>query len=131
MKASRIFETVLYAKDLPAEETFYREVLGLEVLERGKAAVVLRCGEEVLLVFDPDVTREQGRGIPQHGTEGSGHIAFAIGDGEFDSWMSHLQKCSVEIEMVADWSKGGRSIYFRDPAGNLVELMPPILRGMK
>ncbi|MCH7760766.1 VOC family protein [candidate division TA06 bacterium] len=125
MKANRIFETVLYAKDLAATERFYRDVLGLEVLQRG----VLRCGEGVLLIFNPEYARKSGRGVPSHGTEGAGHIAFAMREEELEPWRNHLQKCGVEIEMEVEWKEGGRSIYFRDPAGNSVELAPSTLWG--
>ena len=129
MKATKVFETVLYAKDLPAAERFYRDVLGLEVLGRGEAVVVLRCGDAVLLVFSPDVARTPGRGVPSHGTEGPGHVAFAMLEKELDSWRRHVLECGVEIEMEVDWPEGGTSIYFRDPAGNSVELAPPTIWG--
>ena len=31
--------------------------------------------------------------------------------------------------MEVPWPEGGRSIYFRDPAGNSLELAPPTLWG--
>ena len=54
MRPGHIFETVLYGEDLAAMEQFYRDVIGLEVLGRGKAAAVFRCGDGVLLIFNPD-----------------------------------------------------------------------------
>ena len=129
MKARGIFETVLYAKDLDAAEAFYRTVFGLEVLWRGAAAVVFRCGAGVLLVFNPEVTRRPGRGVPSHGAEGAGHVAFSMPDEELDSWRAHLNAQGVPIEMEVSWPEGGRSLYVRDPAGNSVELAPPTLWG--
>ncbi len=129
MKARQIFETVLYARDLAAVEDFYRDAIGLEVLSRGKAVAVFRCGEGVLLIFDPAVTQRTGRGVPTHGTEGPGHIAFAMPDAELDRWREHLQARGVPIEMEVVWPEGGRSIYVRDPAGNSVELAPPTIWG--
>ena len=125
MKAKRIFETVLYAKDLKEVEKFYQDVLGLEVLQRG----VLRCGEGVLLIFNPEYARKSGRGVPSHGSEGPGHIAFAMREEELESWRSHLKECGIEIEDEVEWDEGGQSIYIRDPAGNSVELAPPTLWG--
>ncbi len=49
MQPSRIFETVLYAKDLTEAEKFYHEALGLEVIERGNVAVAFRCCDAVLI----------------------------------------------------------------------------------
>ena len=129
MKAGGVFETVLYARDLDAAEDFYRRVFGLEVLGRAAVAVVFRCGSGVLLVFNPDLTRRPGRGVPSHGAEGAGHIAFAMPDSELESWRDHLYAQSVPIEMEVTWPEGGRSLYVRDPAGNSVELAPPTLWG--
>ena len=129
MKARSIFETVLYARDLGAAEAFYRDVFGLEVLGRGAVAVVFRCGAGVLLVFDPDVARRPGRPVPSHGTDGAGHLAFAMPDEELEPWREQLKAHSVPIEMEVAWPEGGRSLYVRDPAGNSVELAPPALWG--
>ena len=41
-----------------------------------------------------------------------------------------LRKCGVAIESEVDWPSGGTSLYFRDPAGNVLELAPPTLWGV-
>lgn len=129
MNATRIFETVLHARDLAAAEQFYRDVLGLEAIQRSDLLLALRCGSGVLLVFDPDKSSVPGREVPSHGAHGSGHVAFAMRDDEFDAWKQHLLDCGVAIEQEVHWEQGGRSIYFRDPAGNSIELAPPTLWG--
>ena len=129
MKADRIFETVLYADDLAAEEEFYRDALGLEVLDRSELMVVFRCGAGVLLIFDPKKSGVPGRSVPSHGAIGPGHLAFATREDDLDLWRSRLVESGVEIESEVEWEHGGRSIYFRDPAGNSIELAPPTLWG--
>ena len=129
MKAERIFETVLYASDLRAAERFYTSVLGLEMIDRGAVALVLRCGSGVLLIFDPEKSTAADRGVPSHGAKGPGHIAFALAESSDSAWRAHLARCGVKIEMEVSWPQGNRSIYFRDPAGNSVELAPPTLWG--
>jgi catechol 2,3-dioxygenase-like lactoylglutathione lyase family enzyme len=42
-------------------------------------------------------------------------------------WRAHLEGRGVEIESQVEWPNGGRSIYFRDPAGNSVEIATPEL----
>jgi catechol 2,3-dioxygenase-like lactoylglutathione lyase family enzyme len=69
-------------------------------------------------------------GIPGHGTAGAGHLAFAVEADDLPAWREHLKKCRVPIESEVDWPSGGRSIYFRDPAGNSLELAPPTLWGI-
>ena len=129
MKPSRIFETVLYAEDLAAAERFYHEALGLEVLERSNLTVVFRCGGGVLLIFDPRKSAAPDRDVPSHGTTAVGHIAFAAKPEDLDAWREQLRQAGVPIEREVDWDEGGHSIYFRDPAGNVVELAPPTIWG--
>ncbi|MCZ6574637.1 MAG: VOC family protein [Planctomycetota bacterium] len=127
--ARRVFETVLYARDLQAAEKFYTEVVGLEAVQRSEVLLALRCGEGVLLIFDPRKTAVPGRTVPSHGADGPGHVAFAARDDELEPWRRRLHEHGVEIESEVEWEVGGRSIYFRDPAGNSVELAPPTLWG--
>ena len=129
MQASRVFETVLYAEDLGAAERFYRMALGLEVIVRGSLLVALRCGGGVLLIFDPRQSAVPGREVPSHGASGCGHVAFAARPEDLDAWRQQLREAGVSIEREVDWPEGGRSIYFRDPAGNVIELAPPTLWG--
>jgi catechol 2,3-dioxygenase-like lactoylglutathione lyase family enzyme len=129
MKATRIFETVIYASDLAAAERFYTEVLGLEKYSGFGVAVSFRMDRGVLLIFDPDQAIQPNRGVPSHGPHGPGHLAFAARPEELDQWRNHLHARGVEIEMEVNWEQGGTSLYFRDPAGNSIELAPPTLWG--
>lgn len=129
MKPLRIFETVLYSTDLAAMERFYDEVMGLELISRSELVVSFRCDGSVLLIFDPIMSQPEGRDVPSHGMTGEGHIAFAANEDELANWQQRLANAGVEIEQIVDWKQGGRSIYFRDPAGHSVELAPPTLWG--
>ncbi len=129
MKTDRIFETVLYADDLTAAEEFYRDVLGLEILNRLELMLVFCCGVGVLLIFDPKKSGVPGRDVPSHGAIGPGHLAFAAREDDLDLWRNRLIERGVEIESEVEWECGGLSIYFRDPAGNSIELAPPTLWG--
>ncbi|MFL4996127.1 MAG: VOC family protein, partial [Microvirga sp.] len=40
-------------------------------------------------------------------------------------WEERLSEHGVAIEGRTNWSRGGHSIYFRDPDGHLVELATP------
>ena len=129
MKADQIFETVLYADDLAAAEKFYRNTLGLEILNRSDLMVVFRCKVGVLIVFDPEKTGAPDRTVPSHGAIGPGHLAFAAREDDLDLWRSRLVKNGVAIESEVEWEPGGLLIYFRDPAGNSIELATPKLWG--
>ena len=131
LRAQSIFETVLYADDLVVAERFYSDVLGLEVIQRSDLFITFRCGDGVLLIFDPQKSSQPGRTVPIHGTKGPGHIAFATRPEELDTWRKQLKELDIEIEAEVEWKAGGQSIYFRDPAGNSLELAPPTLWGGK
>lgn len=127
MRLREILETSLYADDLEAAERFYADVLGLETITRVPGRhVFFRCGDRVFLVFNPAQTLEGGR-IPPHGASGPGHAAFAVTEAELAEWRARLTAHGVEVEMEVDWPGGGHSLYFRDPAGNSLELGTPAI----
>lgn len=130
MSPAGILETVLYAEDLDATEVFYRDVLGLQpfVSVAGRH-LFYRCGDQVLLIFNPEATRVPPPAgalpVPPHGAQGQGHICFRASAAEIDAWAARLQGKGVAVEADFEWPAGGRSIYFRDPAGNCLEFAEP------
>ena len=125
----RVFETVLYASDLGAAVAFYADVLGFEMIQRSDVLAAFRCGDGVLLIFDRKKSAASGRGVPSHGTAGTGHVAFAASATELAIWRERLRGKGVAIESEVAWEVGGNSIYFRDPDGNILEFAPPTLWG--
>ena len=126
----RVLETILYVSDLDAAERFYGDVLGLE-LDSRKAGlfVFFRCGDGMLLLFEPEAA-SAGRNVPAHGAKGPGHACFAVPERDLDRWRARLEAAGVAIEQATDWPRGGRSFYFRDPAGNSLELATPQIWGI-
>lgn len=130
LRPAGVLETVLYAQDLAAAEAFYTHVLGLDLYDRAPPRQIFyRCGEAMLLIFNPGVTSVVGTGgrlpIPPHGTTGAGHLAFRATAEEIEAWRQRLTDKGVAIESDFVWPDGGRSIYFRDPAGNSLEFAEP------
>jgi catechol 2,3-dioxygenase-like lactoylglutathione lyase family enzyme len=118
------YETVLYAPDPQAAARFYLDVLDLDEVEEAdemNAAFRLPDGN-VLLIFNPERSAQPGRPVPSHGAVGVGHVAFKLEGGTLDEAAVVLRDKGVEVEQEVDWGRG-RSIYFRDPAGNSVELV--------
>jgi steroid delta-isomerase-like uncharacterized protein len=124
-----VSETALYAGDLSAADKFYTEVLGLKkILAVPGRQLVFRCGDAVLLIFDPERTRREqviinGGVIPFHGAAGAGHAAFAVDDDALPGWRERFRMAGVAIESEVSWPNGAHSVYFRDPAGNSLELV--------
>ena len=121
---SGVFESVLYAPDVPSCARFYQSVLGLQPHKAPstQAAIFKLPSQAMLLIFNPDWSRQAGRGAPAHGTTGHGHLALRISDESYAAWLAHLAAHHVPIESEVAWPPGGRSIYCRDPAGNSLEL---------
>jgi catechol 2,3-dioxygenase-like lactoylglutathione lyase family enzyme len=126
----RVLETVLYVDDLDAAARFYGEVLGLELDSRQPGLFVFfKCGPSMLLLFEPAAARG-GRNVPAHGAQGPGHACFAVAEAALDGWQRRLAAAGVGIEQEVSWPRGGRSFYFRDPAGNSLELATPRIWGL-
>lgn len=83
----------------------------------------------MLLIFNPDKAILPNRGVPSHGARPGVYERFLVAPAELDAWRDHLQAQGVPIEMEVNWEQGGTSLYFRDPAGNSIELAPPTLWG--
>ncbi|MDZ4857898.1 MAG: VOC family protein [Candidatus Hydrogenedentes bacterium] len=123
MKATRILETCLYVDNLEAADRFYRDMIGLDFYAKQEGRhVFFRCGTTMFLLFNPESTSDPDSPFGGHGARGAGHAAFEIGDDEVDAWRKHLLGNGVAIESEVDWPSGGHSIYFRDPAGNDLEV---------
>jgi len=135
MKPAGILETVLCARDLEAIEAFYAHVLGLDPTARVPGRHVFYAfGNQMLLIFNPDVTRQPPKPgalpVPAHGTLGEGHVCFRATAAEIGAWRARLEALGVAIEADFEWPGGGRSIYFRDPAGNCLEFAEARIWGL-
>ncbi|HZN33731.1 MAG TPA: VOC family protein [Pirellulaceae bacterium] len=131
MQLQHILETSLYVDDLARAEHFYVEILGLSLVSRQEGRhVFLRCGQRMLLLFNPLGSRQSSDQFPPHGAFGPGHVAFGVAESSLDHWSAYLAERGIPIERVIDWPQGGRSLYFRDPAGNSLELATPRIWGI-
>ena len=134
MEKPDILEAVIYASDLPAAEVFYTRLLGTapHATVDGRH-VFYKLAHQMLLIFNPAATLKAPDGplpVPPHGAEGQGHVCFAArGADGIEAWRRHLSGMGVAIESDFEWPQGGRSIYFRDPAGNSVEVAEPRIWG--
>jgi catechol 2,3-dioxygenase-like lactoylglutathione lyase family enzyme len=128
MKIS-ITETCLYAESLEKAEHFYSEVMGFELVMKEKERhLFYKCENGMLLIFNPRHTSNvqtevNGKPVPLHGAKGPGHIAFSVENDAYDEWKTRLRKKNIEIESEIEWPGNARSFYFRDPAGNSLEII--------
>ncbi len=125
----RVLETGLYVDDLARAAAFYEGVMGLAPMLADGRFIAYPVGGTVLLLFkrgtsDTTIIMPFGT-IPPHEGAGRLHFAFAIEAADLPAWRAHLESHNVVIEGEAHWPKGGVSLYFRDPDGNLAEIATP------
>jgi catechol 2,3-dioxygenase-like lactoylglutathione lyase family enzyme len=116
---------VLGVSDWETSNAFYRDVLGVDVVELdlGRTAYRLPDGRQ-LNVHGPGATPQPRARDPVH--PGSGDLCFTW-DGTPEAALEHLRACGVVPELGPVPRTGARgagtSVYFRDPDGSLLELI--------
>jgi len=122
VKVQRIDHVVLTVVDIGRTIAFYERVLGMTAVSFGDGRRALAFGDQKLNLhqagreFVPKAARP---------TPGAIDLCFTT-DVPLDEVAAHLRSCSVET-LLGPVDKTGargslRSLYFRDPDGNLVEV---------
>lgn len=125
-----LLETALYVDDMARSVTFFRDLLGLAPMLETERLTAFDAGRQgVLLVFArgqsvADMPSERGV-VPGHDGQGPLHMAFAIAEADYDLWTAHLARAGVPFRGEVHWPRGGRSVYFEDPDGHVLELATP------
>jgi catechol 2,3-dioxygenase-like lactoylglutathione lyase family enzyme len=116
---------VITVRDPEATLGFYVRVLGMERLVFGEGRLALRFGSQKLNVHPADAVIEPRARVP---TPGSADLCF-LTTTPADAVIEHLRACGVAVEAGPVMKTGAtgpiRSVYFRDPDGNLVEVSNP------
>jgi len=122
MHVDRLDHLVLTVRSIQATCDFYSRTLGMEVITFGNGRQALRFGQQKINLH------EAGREFEPKALQpapGSADLCFITTVPLADA-IAHLQSCGVELigESAARTGAIGslRSIYFRDPDGNLIEL---------
>jgi catechol 2,3-dioxygenase-like lactoylglutathione lyase family enzyme len=125
-----VLETALYCDRLERTSSFYKELLAVEPMFEADRVVAFDAGEgTVLLLFQRGDSshplQTAGGLVPGHHSSGPAHLAFAIDTSDLQKWFDRLNDLRIPIESRVTWTRGGQSIYFRDPDGRSVELATP------
>ena len=129
-KLNSVLETALYVDDLSRARAFYEGSFELPLLFANQRMCAFDVGgRNVLLLFLRGGSFEDmptpGGAIPGHDGQGPLHVGFAITAEELPAWEKLLQERGILVESRVTWSRGGTSLYFRDPDGHLLELATP------
>src|SRR5215210_6448208 len=110
-----LYEIAIRVKDLPRAESFYRQVLGLQVglRDEKRSRVFLRAGGQNGMI----VLQEDKSEWPTL------HFAFTVNEADIESAASHLKEQGVAAEgpVFHEWMPA-KSVYFADPDGHSLEL---------
>ena len=122
---SGIAELTLETDDLDGLTDFYAGLLGLQVLDRDTDRVWLAVGTTTRLgLWSP--------GRKEYGDRGGRHVhfAFSAAPGDLDTLAERLFAADVDrLQGPVEHEGGDRSLYFADPAGNVVEVWDFFRRG--
>jgi catechol 2,3-dioxygenase-like lactoylglutathione lyase family enzyme len=114
---------VIHVSDWEISNTFYRDVLGAELVPR-ESGWSYRFGDEQLNLHGPGVSPVPVAKLPVQ--PGNSDLCFEW-PGPIDEAREHLQRNGVEVEMGPVERAGARgtgtSVYFRDPDGSLLEFI--------
>jgi len=117
MLVQGIYEVAIPVRQLERAETFYRDVLGLEVGLRDdrRKWLFLRAGAAGMIVL-----QEQAGEVPSH------HFAFTATGSGLQQAVAVLCECGVPTRgpVFHGWMPG-TSLYFEDPDGHELELFAP------
>ena len=122
VRIDRLDHLVLTVASIASTCEFYARVLGMEVSRFGEGRTALRFGRQKINLHE--VGKEF---VPRAGraTAGSGDLCL-ISAAPLDEIIAHLNDCGVAIieGPVAKTGATGpiRSVYFRDPDDNLIEV---------
>ena len=133
LRIDRVLETALYVEEMGRAIEFYQRIFGFPLLGRSAEPDRLTAldigGTQVLLLCRKGASRQavvtRGGIIPPCDGSGNSHLAFPIALSQLEAWEKHLLDNSIAIESKVNWERGGQSLYFRDPDGNLLELATP------
>jgi catechol-2,3-dioxygenase len=117
-------EMTLQARDPAALARFYVRAFGLAELSRDDDRIWLAVGDRARLgIWEP--------GRKEFGDEGGRHVhfAFAVEPGALDALARRLRRDGIKLDGPHEHDGGDRSLYVRDPEGNVVEAWDLFERG--
>ena len=117
--------TVIFVRDMTAMRRFYEDVLGLPLLrELSPRWIEYRLGDNTLALARPSLTAAD---VPTPNGSASLQLAFKVSVREVDECADELVRQGVDLlSPPTDQVFGHRTLFFRDPDGNLLEVFADI-----
>jgi catechol 2,3-dioxygenase-like lactoylglutathione lyase family enzyme len=117
--------TVIFARDIVAMRRFYEDVLGFPLLrELSPNWIEYRVGGNTLALAKPSRIASDA---PTPNGSASLQLAFKVSASEVDQCADELVRQGIALlSPPTDQSFGHRTLFFRDPDGNLLEVFAEI-----
>lgn len=117
---------VLTVADIARTCDFYTRALGMTVVRFAEGRVALHFGSQKINLHQAGRTFDPKAAAP---TPGSADLCFLL-EGTLDEAIAHMAALGIPVEAGPIERTGAtgriRSIYLRDPDGNLIELATPL-----
>ena len=124
MSVAELDHVVIAVSDWARSNAFYRDVVGVELVELSRGRWAYRIGDQQLNVHGPGSTPDPRAREPVRA--GNSDLCF-VWRGTADEAREHLAGKGVEIILGPVERTGARgtgtSVYFRDPDGSLLEFI--------
>jgi catechol 2,3-dioxygenase-like lactoylglutathione lyase family enzyme len=120
--------TCLITNDVKRLTAFYQHILDTKPNVTGENYVEFRTGAGILAIFAADAQEKYIPGSAKAGQNSSAVLEFRVDDVDAQYAALHdFVKTWVKPPTNQPW--GTRSIYFRDPDGNLIDFFAPVGTG--
>ncbi|MCY3958868.1 MAG: VOC family protein [Chloroflexi bacterium] len=117
---TRLDHVAINVRDLHRSAAFYARVFNLMPQARSTFRHVLSAPGFLLHLFQAPARRPEA-GARDWRRLGVQHVALALGEAEFERAAEVIVAAGSAVEGPTEDPKG-RSLYFRDPDGNVIEL---------
>lgn len=124
MKVTQLNHVALSVRDVEASVTFYRDVLGLEVIARPAFDFP---GAWLRLGADQELHLIGGRDGPVVSSSRGNHFALKVDDPR--AWEARLRGAGVALRGPKRRPDGATQIFLEDPDGHVIELCAPADEG--
>ena len=117
--------TVIFVRDMAAMRRFYEDTLGFSLLrELSPGWIEYRVGDNTLALARP--SRTAADAPTPHGSAAL-QLAFKVSAPDVDRCADELVRRGVDLlSPPTDQAFGHRTLFFRDPDGNLLEVYAEI-----